>query len=584
MSLQEKTILPTEWFNSQFSKIINHRIVNPPYNENFSDKVFFLQKRYWIVIQKQLWTNVYVSDIVDYTDSNKEELIVSVEDWSNTKVYNFDKSTGDLTLLLTKSKWNSFNFLKVLWWWQAELDTWTATWGTVTTLIDTSQSWDVNEFAWNYVFIKDWTWTWQLWTILSNTSDTLTVWGFEVTPTSWSEYQIYEALVDNIVIWTDDWVYKYDWMAFEKINEIANNPIDDMAFWKRRLRYTNNWNLYFSEEWNYFDFDLINYLNIWDKNIIRLYPYWDTLLVLTKTKIYSVRENMKTDDWTTYYSVNELTSNVWLFSRDSIMYDKWLYFVASDKRFYSMSLEIIWTDYYAKLEEQGSTIYNYLKVLEQWVDEIWIAVDVNSIYIYVSNWEESQEYVFNYLYKWWLVNNYAKNIRKKKMLIWSMYVLWKWYIWVTWWYTDWGVEYWTSIEAIIWQETIFAFKQWQQFNILVWKSDYIQKWELILEWQIMNKKYISKSDLWNASYFEDISEAISEEMWTAKMWTELYWWKNELAETISDIEVISKAIAVGWLICKVTINSSEGNWISFGWIQTQYVLQQGALKYYKNFI
>lgn len=579
-------ILPQEWFNSQFTQILNCSVENPPYNENFKDVNFFFKKRQWIASLKAfIWEDV--QDIIQYSDTSKTEFLVATETSTNVKVYKLDLTTLVATNILNVTKWKFVKFATVLTGWGWRIDTWTATSWTNTTLWDSTKSWVVNDYAWYYVYISDWTWAWQLRVINSNTDTTITVIGWDFNPDATSEYTIYKELIDAVMIATEAGIMWYDWTWFQLLNTAGWDNVDNYCFWKSRFWYLVNWQLRFSNVWDSFSFVdsawANNLLNTWDKNAVKLYPFWDALVIWTSSKIYACKESIDAWTWTVIYSIQELISDLWLFSREAIIYDEWLYIVWSDKRFYSVWLEVIWTQYYATLKEQGSTIYNYLEALVFGTDELSIYADTNNIFIYTTNWN-SKEFVFNTTYKGWLVNEYATNIKNKKILNNVFYYMGTSYLWIQSWYEDLWTDYLQRIDAISWQESIFQLKVWKYLNILLWKADYVQWWNCILTWHISNRKYTKTWNMQNAEYLNDLIDALWETMWENLTWSELFWGDNELYEQIADVEIIRIPFDTSWRIIEISLQSSSWNWFFFWWLQLYVNTLNSWLTYIGNVI
>jgi hypothetical protein len=167
MAADTKFILLSEWFNNQFTQLVNSRISNPPYNNNFEDVIFFLFKRYWITNYINVaWENV--KDIIEYTDLNWTYYMLATETATNVKVYKIEINLS-LTLKLDTAKWKFTRFEKLTMWWWTISDSWTASSWSATQLVDATKSWVLNAYAWYYVYIKTWTAAWQLRIILSNT-------------------------------------------------------------------------------------------------------------------------------------------------------------------------------------------------------------------------------------------------------------------------------------------------------------------------------------------------------------------------------------------------------------------------------
>lgn len=580
MSVNLVQILPTEWFNDKFSEIINSEITNPPYNQNFFDKFFFIRKRAWTALIKQNAWDVFES-IIEYKDVNKTEVLVSSTTSTKVRVYKFDLNTLVLTKILEEDKWNNARMFKVLAWWESILTSWTATAWSVNDITDSTKSWTVNAYAWAYVYLKSWTGAWALCNILSNTATALTVanagwWDpFDVAPAAWTVFQVYESLVDNIIIQTKDSYRKYDWVAFEEISTTQWNDVKDAVLWKSIFRYADaKWNVFYSDERDVFKFydwatATARLLRTWETDILRLYPFWDTLLVWTPSKMYLIKWSLDSTSWLTIYSTQEIISNLWLFSSWAIHYDKWMYFVGSDKRFYSLWLNVTGNQYVAVLEEQWLTIFNYLNRLEFWTDKLNIYSDSQNIYIYKTNWI-CEEYVYNVKYKWWTKNEYYMNVSWKYILNNVFYFLWDWYIWnrEEWYYKDLWEDYTQKIESVLWTENIFNIKNWKYFSILLGKTDYTQDWILKAERQLKNQKYSNERDLFNSEYLSNMYDALQDTMGSSVMWFELmWWWSADILEQISDVEIIKTPIDIAWYICKLTLTSEWWSGIFFGWRQ-----------------
>jgi hypothetical protein len=582
-------ILPSEWFNSKFSLILNSEIVPPPYNPNFQDKFFFLKKRLGILLQKEVPDQV-VHDMIEYTDPTKSELLVLTEDGTDIFVYVYDDWAWTLTQIFTSPKWNFFQFIAILWGGESVLDFWTATWWTTSTLVDAWQSWTVDQFAWNYVYIQDGAGNGQLRSILSNNATTLTVGWFDFAPASWSVYRIYQSLVNNIIVPAAWWLYTYDWVSFNIIQQTAGEDIEAMTFWKRRFWYVSNGNVSFSNQGDLFQFvdpsTAQNILQTGDGGIHTLYPFWDFIVAGTEEKIYWIRELFDTTWWVYFYDFKELISTQWLFSKDSLLFKKWLFLVASDKVFYSMEIDIVWTDIQAYLEPQGNAITNYLKELQLGVDELNMYSDTDNMYIF-NKIGNCQEFVYSNLYRWWMINQYSANVKKRVTINNINYVLWDEYIGSKGWYTDLWNPYWQKIQMIMGQENIFNMKVWKYFDLLFWKSDYIQKWLITFERQISNKRYQLTKDLFDAGYFKSLAVALPSTMWSILFGTSLFGWWNGAIESLSDVDVVKIPLDISWHLVIITIDTwieEENNWVMFWWIYTEPVSLNAVLQHYKNVI
>jgi len=570
--------MPKEWFNDQFSEIINSEITNPPYNKNFFDKAFFIKKRYGTELLKaKVWDTF--QDIIEYRDINKTELLVSSMTSTKVIVYKLDLNTLVLTEILNQNKWNNARMFKVLGGWESVLTTWVATSGTINTLVKTSAAWVVNAYAWAYVYLSSWTGAGALCSILSNTADTLTVsnaggWDpFDVAPAAWTNFTIYESLTNNIVIQTADSYYKYDWVSFVQIVPTQGNTPADATIRKSIFWYADTkWNVYYSDERDIFKFydwstATPRILRTGETDISRLYPFGDIMLVCTPNKMLLVKATLNSSTGNTIYSTQEILSNLWLFSSDAIHYNKWLYFVGSDKTFYSLSLSVTGAQYVGDPQDQGIVISNYLDRFVFGTDKLSIYSDSKNIYIFDTT-GNSEEYVYSTKYKWWTKNEYAMNIAGKKILNNVFYFLGDWYIGFksSTSYLDMGVDYTQKIEWIIGNDNIMTMKSWKYFVTLLWKTDYTQDGTLKAERQINNKKFSKEWDIFNTEYLSNIYDALQDTMWSSLMGSELMGGGNEdILEAISDIEIMKTPIDIAGYLCKLSLISAAWSWIMFWW-------------------
>lgn len=543
-----------EWFNSQFRRVKNSQIVSSPYSLGYEDAYFFVKKRPWVENIVDIEWDVF--DLAEYTDNNKTEYFASVIDWGDIKVYNVDFTTSTATLLLTKVKWNNFNFHNIIWPWWTLKATWTATGVTPTTLVDSTKSWTTNAFAGNFVYINSWTWIWQYRYIIWNTSNTLTVSWRDAEP-SWAWYIIYEELTDNLLISTYDECYRYDWTSRTK------SPLDNydsIVTWKSRTFYLRDWVIIYSWlSWPlYFT---ANDIPIWDKTAFKLEPVWDYLIVWTPKKMYVIKEVVDSQ-WNSSFFSSDFISKMWLAPWDTLNWEKWIYFISNDWLLYSVSVQISWDNIIADIEPQHKWITEMLSGFH-W--DINIYRDRLEMRIFDSS-TNTKELIFNSTYKWRLENEYKTKINKILYIWWDRYVCWDWYVWRFWWYKDVWVAYKQEIDFLVGNDSIFLYKTVKYLKFLFWKTDIKQRGNVTFKRDVWGKKYNTPPiSLNNTEYFSAIVDTVWEEMWTQIMWTSLMWWRNLLKENLADVETMKAPIAVTCTLFNVILSSEDDWWLLFGW-------------------
>lgn len=543
-----------EWFNSIYKNIINCDIKNPPYNLAFQDNFFFVTKREWLISSMNFDGRVW--DFVKYEDINTTKYFALVEKDDNIIIYDVDLSAWTSSVSLTKPKWTYFKFHKLLWVGWDQADTWTATGGSPSTLADSTKSWTPNQYAWYYVYIKWGAWRWQYRYIISNTANTLTVWWFDVTPNTTTEYTIYEDLAENIVISSEDWSYKYDWTSWESF---IYDHYDSIASWKWRGWYIQDWDIWYSELWDPLYTKADNILLLSDKNVFRLEPVGDYLLVLSPTKMYVIKE-VNDAQWNSTYFVSELQSNIWLYSKDSINTEKWIYLLASDKVFYAMSLSVSWERVIWNLENLSRNIYPMLNNL--W-DDVYIKTTPDSIKV-IDRSDETYEIIFSNSYQWWITNRFKANVNDIEIVDWISYYMWNGYLWVRGWNKDLWEDYDQIIEMITGQQNIFQIKLWNMIKMLFGRTNYRPRWKIEFTWHVGSYKYSKSYSLNKIHYFETISDAIWSSMWEVLMWWELFWWDNQLEWLLSDIGVIKIPETISGNILDIKL-TSEDDWSLYFW-------------------
>ena len=574
MATQQLDIRPQEWFNQIFTSLVNNEISNPTYNPNYNNKFFFLKKRKWIVSKLNL-------DGYNVLDYNWTFLLTRKKSDNSYEV--FDEEWNSQVNI--SWWWTADIFVEVLWWTWDIIDNWTAEDWSVTTLKDSDKSRDDNELAWYYVYIYDWQWAWQLRNILSNTSDTINVSWFDVAPWSWSKYKVYEKVWKNILVPYSNWCYIYDWTSWDNAPIFSWFHIKDMLVWNSRLWFVIENKIIRSEEWDFYNIPIGNELFISDININNLFAHGNYLFVTTPTTIWVVNKWFSTNDWTTFFTIREWLSQIWVKNRFGInKYRNNIYFIWSDLRLYSIWISVSWDETTINLQDNWTLPAHFIK--EHYEKDIIIYGDINYLYLLSNNWEKTYEIYYNDLYKWWLNNEYSVVINKKKLLKSQECVLGEEYYWIRQWYNDLWNNYWQDIKVIIWEQDIWMWKNIKYITLLLWKTDYIQNWKVIITSHIWNKKIKKTIDLWDSWYISDMGDVVDTSLWGSISWYVWLWWDlSDIKSTISDVDLLRLWLNITWQIVEFNLNTEEWDyWILFWWIYVYYNNLNPKLKYYKNIL
>ena len=574
MATQQLDIRPQQWFNQIFTLLVNNEIANPTYNPNYSSKFFFFKKRSWI--SNSLNLDWY--DVLDYMDWH-----ILTRKLNNNSYEVFDEQWN--SELSISDWWYADKFLKTLWWAWDIYDSWAATGWSATTLQNTNKSRTDNELAWYYVYINDATWAWQTRYIVSNTSNTITVSWFDSQPADWSKYRIYTQLWDNISIPYTWWCYIHDWTDWKDYEVFKWFKIRDMVVWNSRLWYAA-WNkVYYSEDWDEYYSPAWDELIISDTNINNLFPYWDYIITSTPWTIWLINKWFSTNDWTTFFTIKEWLSQIWVLNRFAITkYRDSLYLVWSDLRLYSVWVTINWSSTSFKMTDNWTLPSNFIK--NNYNKNIRLYSDINYIYMYAIDWDITKEIYYNDIYKWWLNNEYECKVINRKLIKWKEKIMWNWFYWYRNWYKDLGETYWQIIKFIVWEPDIWLWKNLKYLNLLIWKSDYIQNWILTVTAHIWNKKIHKDYNLQNTWYISDIWDVVESTQWSNMSGTNETWWDTQyILDNISDIDILQIWTNLTWQILEVNLDTGDwDNWILFWWAMAYYNTMNPKLKYYKNII
>ncbi len=574
MTTQQLDVRPQEGFNEIFTYLLNNEISNPPYNMSTQSKYFFFKKREWILISLD-------KEWYDFLDYDKNWFLLTRKRSDNS--YSILDSEWNEVLNIP-SWWTSDIFVSVIWW-QTKYDDWTATWWSLTTVKDTNKSRADNELAWYYVYIEDNQWAWQLRLIQSNTSDTITVWWFDVAPASGSTFKVYDNLWDNVCVPYANWCYVYDWTEWVDRVVFSWFNIEDMVIWNSRLWFVSGSKVYYSEEWDYYYSPAWDELYISNTKVNNLFPYWDYIITTTPTSIWLIYKWFSTSDWKPFFVVKEWVSQIWVRNRFAIWkYKNIAYFIWSDERLYSLWVDSTSNSKSLKLTDNWTMPSQFISKYT-WQD-IKIYSDVNYIYLYTTDWVITSEIYYTDIYKGWLNNQYSVPIYKKKLLNSKEYILWKDWYWFRWWYSDAGNDYWQVIRAVVWEPDIWLWKNIKYANILLGKTDYIQNWKLKVTSHIWNKKIIKYYDLANSWYISDIWDTVDWTLWWTLMWYPIIWWDlSTIYDNVSDVDILQVGLNITWQLIEFEFKTEESiNWLFLWGIYVYYNSMNPKMKYYKNII
>jgi len=569
MPITNTVLRPTKGFNQSFKEIVNCKIVPPPYNDKMQDMYFFLRKRDGIT--------------ADYTSLDTyEDMEVYYDELTNTKEYHVLHSDRDsIYVPWTWVTWTSWSVVwdykryakcKIPWWTIDSTGTISAT-GVVSV--------DVNYEPVNTLYIEktagvfniwmvgkrvmlwDW-WYWQgrYWEIVQ-----VDVWlgriyieWISIVPDVWVDFTIYDWLVQALFTGSLVGVMCYNewptgsWRVLNTttLDSVLNHRgVKGMTVRKTKLWFTDWDRVYYSFDSKYTAFSVTRYIDIADPWIMKLQPFWDYLLVFTKSKTYGIREQ-NLESWDKLYLIDELMWNLTLFNSESVLFDKTLYFFGNDKRFYSLNIirsgnsDNIWEPV-----DQWMAIQNYLTGIADWAD-VLIFKDTDSLRIL---YQDNYELVYNYKWEWRMRNEYGVHIKNKKIFYGEEWIMWWLFIgkqmeWAT---QDVGDYYYQRIYQILDADDVFQIKQRKHYKFLMWKYNLPQTWQLRLIRQVNNQKQTKSNDLTNCSYIQELTAAIA-------------WWT---LDDVADVGLWTVAVDSWWILTEIYMYDLTGNWFMYGWVLVQ---------------
>ena len=309
--------------------------------------------------------------------------------------------------------------------------------------------WTTNCYAWMYVMIlgwatsawsTTWVWGWQIFQIKSNTTEYLTVAGWDTKPNE-STYIIFRDFWETLSFIGADWVYAIhsDTLVtrMEWLNQTTVPVVD--ATWNnwRIFEVLTNWLIACSATqtsswenalywWQYAGF--FNWSStIWNVTwAMRIIPFNDIVILFTKDSIYvikneSITVSVEDSNWNNMsftadaYPINLAFDFVWLLHRNAICaYNTWIYFVSDKKEFLSLNIEeSYYNKYKITTEDLGIDIQQWLDWIEDG-DDVSIGIDTKTIYIVWNNPKKSTIFQYDTYYSFrhrWETQLMIKNIR-----------------------------------------------------------------------------------------------------------------------------------------------------------------------------
>jgi len=567
---------PTKGFNQSFKEIVNCEIVPPPYNDKMQDMFFFLRKRDWVLANYQN-ASYYFLDMALYEDTIwwVEEYHTLLKESGTGRDFVYVPWTWVVWWLLETFDSlvsEHYNVCKIPW---GNIDsTWTISatgvvvqavnWEPINTLYIEKTAWVFNNsMVGKWIYLENWgVGQWRYWEIVF-----VNAWLWRIyiewiplVPDVWLDFTIYDWLVKWLFVWDFIGVHCYFWPAsgWKLLSSTSlwtsiAKWVKDTTVWKKKLWYTDWDRVYYSYDARYTSFGVTRYIEISDPWIMKLYPFGDYLLVFTDNKTYGIREQ-NLESWDKLYFVDELMTNLTLFSKWSILFDKTLYFFWNDKRFYSLNIIRSWnSDNIWEPIDQWMAIQNYLSSIALSTN-VRIFKDTDTLRILFSSWD--YELVYNYKWEWRTLNNYSVNckinnkvnIRQKEWILGSGFVgnysvgetqdIWAWFH--------------QRVYHILDTDDIFQLKQRKHYKFLIGKYNLPQTAELTLTRQVNNLKKVKTADLIDCRYVQELTTAIG--AWTL--------------DTMADVGLWTVAVDSWWVLTEIELEDYD-NGFMYGWVLAQ---------------
>ncbi len=455
-----KTYLFQEGFNKVWNRVENCKFIPAPYDNEINTWYLFAAKRDGTQ-EYSVLTNT-VLRLGQYIDSLKIENIAL----TTSDIVKFGEGTE--TQISTVAETDS-----VLYSIQGSpagtvQDSWTASGGTSTTLVDTWAWWTVNEFAGSYVWIKTGAGSGDIQFIMSNTSDTITVlwWSDGVTPDATSTYSVYPYLAEeSTLISNSSEVKVYDWTNMVSVDISA---FDKAIEWDGRMWYIKSDTksiISYSVVWQPFAISSFQDTGFWD--VLDIAVFWEYLIIWKKNKVMAVKKDL-TSGGTTVYSLVNLVSSVWISWKNCMWeYENWLYIMWSDLDLYSVDV-IAQNDWTIKwvIKSQWKTLRGYLDRLDADFSFQFFQLK-GDLYIIASDENLTYEFVYNSDNKGWLVNTYDFEIVDNKIYTSTLYRITDKTICYKWGEDDLWVKFKQFIGIMFWVDNQFAVHQIQEIKYLI---------------------------------------------------------------------------------------------------------------------
>ena len=228
------------------------------------------------------------------------------------------------------------------------------------------------------------------------------------------------------------------------------------------------------------------------------------------------------------------------------IYDNSMYFIASDKRLYSISIKSDWDWYVLDLADQSAPFIWHLENLKEW-DEVYMEVSNNDIRIYIAyEWNDINDLyrtkILIYDKDYWFMHRWET----KQRIIWSLWTYFMWsdalffncsnadaweffesrvsaYIWNNEWWTETNLFEKKSInrgKIILWS---WIYNNWYTYiNAYSWRD----WWKSIqrVNW-IENVTWIAKYEAWATTWEADYDGCIWS-FWEENLYTGVSGWRD----------------------------------------------------------
>ena len=429
---------------SSFDSTWDYIVTTPTYPQAFGN-VAWVTYDWWATNWPTQWDYIWAYDANNTTTipSQVRQIINRVASWYNSRDTLIVSSPREMSSSAATNTWAYYAIFPD--WWDVLLYAWQDTWYMWATSLNC-----VKIIHSPYTIDAAWA---------LNTTDTRTTIRNTIDK-YWTTNRCVVSMVehnDSVIIHFDNW------------HSIYGAKPSWVVSWYYKFYHTVEEQFYFGKD-------------ITDLASFRSFAIWfwpDKISVSTLRDVW----------WDTnlYAQSYNLRDNLWIRNNWArAQYDNSMYFLASDKRLYSITIKSDEDGYILDLQDQSAPFLWHLENIKEW-DEIYMDITKNEIRIYhIVAWNDLDDLFvtkviifdkdYNFVH-WWEIN---------WRITWSLndYYMWWWALYFLCWNTDYAAEFYDSrISAFIWDNE----ENWTETNLFEKKS--INRGKIILWNWIYNNWY-----------------------------------------------------------------------------------------------